>query len=126
LREGSTSAPIEAKFAFRDHSPVLPMNPPQAQSESDNAAAYFDPEALDLSEQVFSASLESPAERPQFVVDEEENPESVPEQTPAIGSSEHVSFGATEAPASDASGTPEQPALSRSDRSTPELNPDWR
>jgi uncharacterized RDD family membrane protein YckC len=102
------------------------MNPPEAQSESDKAAAYFDPEAQDLSEQVFSASLESPAERPQFVVDEEENSENVPEQTPAIGSSEHVSFGATEALASDASGTPEQSALSRSDPSTPELNPDWR
>src|SRR5579864_8994990 len=124
LREGSTSAPLEAKFAFRGHSPVLPMNPPEAQSESRDAAAYFDPEAQDLSEQEFSASLEGSAERPQFVVDEADNPGAVPEQTPPNRSSENVSFSGTRVVENDKSGTPEQPALSRSDLPAPELNPD--
>ena len=98
------------------------MNPPEAQSETGRAAAYFDPEALDLSEQEFSASLESPPEPPQFVVDEAVPP--VPEQTLSGRSSENVSFsGTVENGALD---TSEQPALSRCEQPTPELNPDWR
>lgn len=98
------------------------MNPPEAQSESRDTAAYFDPEALDLSEQEFSASLESPAEQPQFVVDEAVNP--VPEQPLSGRSSENVSFSGTAE--NGGRDTPEEPALSRSEPSTPELNPDWR
>src|SRR5579864_1656675 len=125
LREGSTSAPLEAKFAFRDHLPVLLMNPPEAQSDSRDAAAYFDPEALDLSEQEFSASLESPAEPPLFVVDEAENPDSTPVQMSADQNSQCVSLSDTH-PVPTLGVGPGEPATSCSEASTPELNPDWR
>jgi uncharacterized RDD family membrane protein YckC len=42
----------------------------ETQSESEPASAYFDPEAPDMSEQQFSASLDAATERPTFVVDE--------------------------------------------------------
>src|SRR5581483_11827258 len=45
------------------------MNPPEAQSDSDSQETYFDPEAVDSSEQFFSASLESVGSRPAFVVE---------------------------------------------------------
>jgi uncharacterized RDD family membrane protein YckC len=48
------------------------MIPPESQPELDQAISYFDPEAPDVSEQEFSASLNEPAERPQFVMDEPE------------------------------------------------------
>jgi len=44
-------------------------NPPETHPESDLTATYFDPEAMDTSEQEFSASLEEPFEPPRFVVD---------------------------------------------------------
>jgi uncharacterized RDD family membrane protein YckC len=99
------------------------MNPPEAQSESRDAAAYFDPEALDLSEQEFSASLESPVEQPQFVVDEAENPDSMPAQMSADPNSQRGSLNDTQPTHGDESG---EPATSCSEASTPELNPDWR
>lgn len=46
------------------------MIPPETQPESDQPINYFDPEAADMSEQEFSASLEGAVERSQFVVDE--------------------------------------------------------
>lgn len=48
------------------------MNPPDAQSDSDLKETYFDPEELDASEQYFSASLETSAAKPQFVIDSAE------------------------------------------------------
>ena len=46
------------------------MNPPENQSDSGpTAATYFDPETPDMSEQQFSASLETQFARPTFVVD---------------------------------------------------------
>jgi uncharacterized RDD family membrane protein YckC len=45
------------------------MNPPESQGETEPASTYFDPEAPDMSEQQFSASLEFRVERPKFVVD---------------------------------------------------------
>jgi len=45
------------------------MNPLENQSETEPEPTYFDPEAPDMSEQLFSASLEVPVERPSFVVD---------------------------------------------------------
>lgn len=55
------------------------MNPPEAQSDSEPTATYFDPETPDMSEQQFSASLETEFERPKFVVDTSDtNAEAVP------------------------------------------------
>jgi uncharacterized RDD family membrane protein YckC len=51
------------------------MNSPKAQSDPSPTASYFDADAADNSEQQFSASLEAPAERPQFVVDAPEGRE---------------------------------------------------
>ncbi len=45
------------------------MNPPETQSDSSPHETYFDPEAMDTSEQEFSASLESTGEQPGFVLD---------------------------------------------------------
>jgi uncharacterized RDD family membrane protein YckC len=45
------------------------MDQPPSQSDSSSSPSYFDPEAVDTSEEQFSASLEAPAERPQFIVD---------------------------------------------------------
>ena len=45
------------------------MNPPETQPDSKPAAQYFDPEEIDMSEQQFSASLESKQERPRFELD---------------------------------------------------------
>ncbi|MGH9516670.1 MAG: RDD family protein [Terriglobales bacterium] len=48
------------------------MNSPETQSDSSSQDSYFDPEAMDTSEQEFSASLEMPS-RPGFVVDSQDN-----------------------------------------------------
>jgi uncharacterized RDD family membrane protein YckC len=101
------------------------MNPPEAQSESRDAAAYFDPEALDLSEQEFSASLEGPTERPQFVVDDEENTVSMPEQVSADQNSQRVSLSDIR-PLPTCGDGGDDPAISCFEESTRELNPDWR
>jgi uncharacterized RDD family membrane protein YckC len=45
------------------------MNPSETQSDSSPQETYFDTEVLDMSEQEFSASLETGDERPVFVVD---------------------------------------------------------
>jgi uncharacterized RDD family membrane protein YckC len=50
------------------------MDAPERQLESDARPACFDPDAPDLSEQQFSASLEAEPERPAFVVDAGEGP----------------------------------------------------
>jgi uncharacterized RDD family membrane protein YckC len=49
------------------------MNPPEAQSDSSAQETYFDPEALDTSEEEFSASLEHQAAGLEFVVDSPDN-----------------------------------------------------
>src|SRR5579885_1827012 len=51
------------------------MNPPEIQPEPEPAdnEIYFDPETVDASEQFFSASLESVAARPEFVVEPAED-----------------------------------------------------
>src|SRR5438445_5328630 len=49
------------------------MNPPEAQSDSEAATTYFDPDGPDCSEQQFSASLDAQVERPRFVVDAQED-----------------------------------------------------
>ncbi len=48
------------------------MDQSSSQSERSSSPSYFDPEAPDISEQQFAASLEVPPERPQFIVDESE------------------------------------------------------
>ena len=48
------------------------MNPPEAQPDFAEQPIYFDPESPDASEQEFSASLENPVKRPQFVLDAQE------------------------------------------------------
>lgn len=49
------------------------MNQPESQFDSDPNETYFDPEALDSSEQEFSASLETASRSPDFVVDTSQN-----------------------------------------------------
>src|SRR5438067_3718513 len=49
------------------------MNHPEPQPDSDSNEVYFDSEALDSSEQQFSASLETVGERPGFVLDSAED-----------------------------------------------------
>jgi uncharacterized RDD family membrane protein YckC len=51
------------------------VNPPQAQSDCESQ--YFDPEAPDMSEQQFSASVDSTTSRPSFVVDTQEYEDSL-------------------------------------------------
>src|SRR6266700_6297831 len=64
------------------------MSPPETQSDSEPASTYFDPEAPDMSEQQFSASLEIPLERPIFVVDAPiSSPEEVEENPVAAAAS---------------------------------------
>ena len=58
------------------------MSPPETQSDSESASTYFDPEAPDVSEQQFSASLEATIERPNFVLDTPQA-ETQEEQRPA-------------------------------------------
>ena len=65
VRESNTFATPEAK----QEAITFSMSPPETQSDSDSASTYFDPEAPDVSEQRFSASLEATIERPNFVVD---------------------------------------------------------
>lgn len=50
------------------------MNSPESQSDSGPQETYFDPEAIDSSEQFFSASLEQAEQKPAFEVDSCENP----------------------------------------------------
>jgi uncharacterized RDD family membrane protein YckC len=57
------------------------MNSPETQSDSSSHESYFDPEVMDTSEQEFSASLETPAEAPGFVVDSLENLDATPVPT---------------------------------------------
>lgn len=45
------------------------MGPLETQSEPDVQPAYFDPDAADVSEQQFAASLEAEIKRPNFVLD---------------------------------------------------------
>jgi uncharacterized RDD family membrane protein YckC len=55
------------------------MDQPQSQSDPRSSRSYFDPEALDTSEQQFSASLEARVERPRFVVDTQQEATASPE-----------------------------------------------
>src|SRR5436190_6013875 len=50
------------------------MDPVGEQFEGDAKPAYFDPDAPDMSEQQFAASLEAEIEKPAFVLDEAEGP----------------------------------------------------
>jgi len=55
------------------------MNSPETQSDSSSQETYFDPEVMDTSEQEFSASLETTAEAPGFVVDSLEDSDATPD-----------------------------------------------
>jgi len=112
------------------------MNPPEVQSDSDPATTYFDPEGPDRSEQQFSASLDAQFERPQFVVDAQEDcgeaPHSSSEDRGGMASS-HADTRSTES-----AGTTESRTIttnreqSSQDRSVPVGNEtcegehDWR
>src|SRR5947207_12036955 len=54
------------------------MDPVGEQFEGDAKPAYFDPDAPDMSEQQFAASLEAEIEKPAFVVDDEDPPPAIP------------------------------------------------
>ncbi|HZQ18757.1 MAG TPA: RDD family protein [Terriglobales bacterium] len=54
------------------------MNSPESQFDSDSNETYFDPEAIDSSEQFFSASLERIGQKAEFVVDSSENSQTHP------------------------------------------------
>ena len=119
MREGSTLAMVEAKSALCPQ--ATGMNQPQPQPECEQTPAYFDPEMPDMSEQQFSASLESVIDQPEFVLDE-----------PEIGATERTK-GVLEC-ASSMSGAhdpPAVPASSSEDRHVGSENrttcgPDWR
>src|SRR5438093_7524972 len=66
-REGSTFLSMEAKKAR--HLRVSGMQPLETQPDPELKPAYFDPDAPDISEQQFAASLEAEIEKPAFVVD---------------------------------------------------------
>src|SRR5438094_9688159 len=66
-REGSTFLNMEAKKAR--HLRISGMQPLEAQPDPELKPAYFDPDAPDISEQHFAASLEAEIEKPTFVVD---------------------------------------------------------
>ena len=86
------------------------MNSPDTQPDLE-PAEYFDPEALDTSEQQFSASLEAPIERPRFVLD-------VPEE-PGAGEE----FGGEPAKSSYQASMAEEPAEATSEQ-TPKNSPE--
>jgi uncharacterized RDD family membrane protein YckC len=69
LREGSTFLSAEAKGANN-----IRMDPVEEQFEPELKPAYFDPDAADMSEQQFAASLEVEIEKSAFVVDNAEGP----------------------------------------------------
>ncbi len=54
------------------------MDPLEGQFEPELKPAYFDPDALDMSEQQFAASLEAEIEKPAFVVDDEDPAKEIP------------------------------------------------
>jgi uncharacterized RDD family membrane protein YckC len=89
------------------------MNPPEAQSDSEPTATYFDPETPDMSEQQFSASLETEFERPKFVVDSSDAPAEAepPAKSAGSGPSSHDGHDAP-------------PAASEMDDAAPDS--DWR
>jgi uncharacterized RDD family membrane protein YckC len=64
-REGSTFPTAEAK----NHPTVSGMEPLERQTDHEVAPAYFDPDAPDVSEQQFAASLEEEIPRPAFIVE---------------------------------------------------------
>jgi uncharacterized RDD family membrane protein YckC len=102
------------------------MNPPKTQPVADQPTAYFDPEAADMSEQEFAASLEA-VERASFVVDEhEESIESSPSPGDEGSSSElrDPKLG-SEAPPAEAGALAEE-CLAESEPSSCDRGSDWR
>jgi hypothetical protein len=94
-------------------------NPLEAEAQANSAAAYFDPEAPDTSEQEFSASLERDPEAAQFVVDELDS----------SGAAKPVQI-AEESPSSEQRATSSEQTNTDSSaltaRSSPLADPDWR
>jgi uncharacterized RDD family membrane protein YckC len=76
LREGSTFLTTEAKS--KDQLTASGMDPLEGQFEPELKPAYFDPDAPDMSEQEFAASLEAEIEKPAFVVDNEDPAKEIP------------------------------------------------
>jgi uncharacterized RDD family membrane protein YckC len=68
------------------------MNPPEAQSDSESTKRYFDPEAMDSSEQFFSASLESAAAKSDFAPDSEEGSPPGRDREPSPGAGSRASY----------------------------------
>src|SRR5947199_9386543 len=66
-REGSTLLSMEAKKAR--HLRVSGMQPLETQPDPELKPAYFDPDAADISEQHFAASLEAEIEKTAIVLD---------------------------------------------------------
>src|SRR3954447_4322462 len=68
------------------------MNSPETQFDSSSQDSYFDPEAMDTSEQEFSASLEA-SPHSSFVIDSSERSAGTPERSNSaegVDSPEHV------------------------------------
>ena len=83
-REVSMPLAPEAKSAALSHQLVSGMEPSEAQSDFEAHSTYFDPEMPEESEQQFSASLDAPAERPNFVLDTELQDEPAASKVSAI------------------------------------------
>ncbi len=68
------------------------MNSPESQPDSGPDETYFDPDAMDASEQYFSASLEAAASKPEFVLNSEDEAQSLAQAIPSdqVGSGEKV------------------------------------
>jgi len=98
------------------------MRSPRPPSGFTPSESYFDPEAADISEQEFSASLESTGERPQFVVDEPEIPRTRMEATLIAGDSS-AELDKNAPPGESQLGTDE---LGEDEQATPERDSDWR
>ena len=102
------------------------MNPPETQPVPAQPTAYFDPEAPDMSEQDFAASLEI-AGRASFVVDEPE--ESITAYPPPCDDRSSSRLGdsklASEAPPGEAGALAED-CLAESEPSPRDRGADWR
>ena len=106
------------------------MDPLEGQFESELKPAYFDPDAPDMSEQEFAASLETEIEKPAFVLDEAEGPtvgERISDSSPQIESSSD-SRGDSRPRLSDRAklDDPVSEAVPLNASGNPNCAPDWR
>ena len=113
-RELSTFASDEAK---QPQSPDINMEPQEIQSGLPEQSAYIDPDAPDMSEQQFAASLDAECPKPNFVMDDPEpNP---PQVLPAF--TEPQAEGTAHPPPEISIST-----LDGQDARPPAIGEDWR